>query len=1060
LQQQISNLLFWSGVDLLWDFVSDYPEVLLPFFWGWLAYIFHQEAMTAELERERDSARKYVEVVGVILVILDKNERVTFINRRGMDFVGYSQEDILGKNIFEAFIPEDERPRLHQAFSQQMNRKVVGVLRGESRVYTHYKGIRLVSWTSTALINDEGEPIGLLCSAEDITDDRKLEELLITTRAQERALIDTLPHLAWVKDMQGRYILVNRAFAKACGFDIRSIVGKTDLEIWPREVARRYQAAEEELLRTGKKQFSEEPIEGKNGRKWMEVFRNPIFDLQGSIIGTTGIARDITERKLAEQALRESEAKLKSAFLASPFGIAIAVDRVIRDVNDRFCDMIGYSRQEILGQNTRMIYESDKEYESVGTEFYKDLSESGIGIKETRWRHKDGRVLDVVLRASVLDSLDLSKGIVVAAIDITERKRAERQLRDSEEKFSRAFHTSPTPMAISSVREGVFVDVNEAFLNTMGYRREEIVGNSAAQISIWRDLKQRSAIVAQLEKNGRIENAEVEMQDKNGRLIYGLFSADIIKLQERSCMLSVLVDITGRREAEQALRDSEQKLRQIIDLVPHFIFAKNRLGQFVMVNKSLADVYGTTVEELLGKTDADFSRNMEEVYHFIADDNEVMDSGHPKDIPEEKITDSAGRLRYLHTTKIPFHIASSGEDAVLGVSTDITERKQAIEALRESEEKYRTLIEASGDVILVADSQTGEIIDGNKKAEDLFGLPLDKIIGMNFIELHPKGEASRYRDFFFNSIKKKGDKGSLVGFVQHKEKGRIPVHISVLGFEIKGRKVNIGVFRDISELKVIEEALLRDKSGLEKVVNEKTEILRKTLRELEDAKRLSDIGALAATVAHELRNPLGVIKTAAYNIRQKNQGLDIEKHLANIDKKIMESERIIKNLLSYAQIKTPAYEKVNVLDVLNECIENCRHKYRDVDAQITLKQRGGKILPIADMDPLHLNELLSNILDNAFQALVDRHGQIGVDFDFNEKKGAFCIDIKDNGIGIEKELLPNVFDPFFTTKSRGTGLGLSVCNQIVNLYGGDINIQSVKGEGTTVTLNLPINRKG
>jgi PAS domain S-box-containing protein len=156
------------------------------------------------------------------------------------------------------------------------------------------------------------------------------------------------------------------------------------------------------------------------------------------------------------------------------------------------------------------------------------------------------------------------------------------------------------------------------------------------------------------------------------------------------------VDITDLRRVDQALRDSEARLRQVIDLVPHFIFAKDEEGRFLLVNHAVAEAYGTTVDRLIGRTDADYARSPEEAGHFRQDDLEVMRSGRPKVVLDEPITDVRGRVRYLQTTKIPFTFSGTGRPAVLGVSIDITERKAAEEALRRAAKEESLTVLAGG----------------------------------------------------------------------------------------------------------------------------------------------------------------------------------------------------------------------------------------------------------------------------------------------------------------------------------------------------------------------------
>ena len=191
-----------------------------------------------------------------------------------------------------------------------------------------------------------------------------------------------------------------------------------------------------------------------------------------------------------------------------------------------------------------------------------------------------------------------------------------------------------------------------------------------------------------------------------------------------------------RKRAEDALRLNEKRLRQIIDLVPHFIFAKDITGRFILVNQAVADAYGTSVEELTGKTDADFAKSAAEARHFRTDDMQVIKSGRPKLVPEEPITFAGGQVRLLQTTKIPFAFSGSGTPAVLGVSVDITERKRAEEDLRRSESTYRALLNSVPDLMFRIDRQ-GRFLDfkaGMK--EDLFAAPQD-FLGKSATEILP-----------------------------------------------------------------------------------------------------------------------------------------------------------------------------------------------------------------------------------------------------------------------------------------------------------------------------------
>ncbi len=229
--------------------------------------------------------------------------------------------------------------------------------------------------------------------------------------------------------------------------------------------------------------------------------------------------------------------------------------------------------------------------------------------------------------------------------------------------------------------------------------------------------------------------------------------------------------------------------------------------------------------------------------------------------------------------------------------------------------------------------------------------------------------------------------------------------------------------------------------------------LLKTQRELSAAKRLSDIGTLAATVAHELRNPLAAMRMAAYNIKVKSANDDLEKHLANIEKKITESDQIINNLLFYSRLKVSSYQKINIKDILEECVEHIRPQSEKNNIEI----RASIIDTPMEADPLQLNELFDNILNNAYDAIITKKGLGRIEISTDILNGNFLeVHISDNGAGMNKESLKRLYEPFYTTKAKGTGLGLTVCYQIVNLHKGAIDITSEENKTTTVTVKLPL----
>ena len=277
-------------------------------------------------------------------------------------------------------------------------------------------------------------------------------------------------------------------------------------------------------------------------------------------------------------------------------------------------------------------------------------------------------------------------GQIAAAV---EAKRAEDALRQSETRLRVAIQQVPAVLWTTD-EELRFTSSLGAGLSALGLAPNQVVGLSLEQYlgagNVGLD-RHRLAL------RGESAGYEYEHEDR-------AFTVHVEPLRDAEGAIrgtvGIALDITDVRRADQALRESEARLRQVIDLVPHFIFAKDEEGRFLLANRAVAEAYGTTVDGLMGRTDADFARSEEEVRHFREDDLEVIRSGQPRVVLEEPITDTRGRVRHLQTTKIPFTFSGTGRPAVLGVSIDISERKAAEEALRRAAKEESLSVLAGG----------------------------------------------------------------------------------------------------------------------------------------------------------------------------------------------------------------------------------------------------------------------------------------------------------------------------------------------------------------------------
>ena len=375
-----------------------------------------------------------------------------------------------------------------------------------------------------------------------------------------------------------------------------------------------------------------------------------------------------------------------------------------------------------------------------------------------------------------------------------------------------------------------------------------------------------------------------------------------------------------RMRTEHELKRQREFLHQVLDINPSIIFVKDRDGRFLLANKALADVYGTTNEEILGKTDADFNPNAAEVEFFRRKDLEVMDTGQEHVIPEEPVTEViGGRVRWVQTIKRPIIGPDGVADLVLGVATDITELKRAREELVSRKEREQQRIQAELD---------------------------------------------------------------------------------------------------------------------------------RAKRELVLQTRLAAIGQIAASIAHELRNPLGAIHNAVFYLRRRETPLEPkwDQYMQIIRQEVLAADRIVSDLLEMTRAREPDKQPVDVGRVAHEVFGRLP---RSVGLRLVLELDPDPFVVHADAQ--QLRQVLANLFTNSMQAL-ETSGRILLR---GARDGdADVLLVADDGPGIAHEIRDRLFEPLVTTKAKGTGLGLVICRQILERHGGRIDLAPWPG-GAAFEIRLP-----
>lgn len=298
-----------------------------------------------------------------------------------------------------------------------------------------------------------------------------------------------------------------------------------------------------------------------------------------------------------QKRLQESESRLRSIFQAAPVGIGVVVDRVIKDANDRLCEMTGYSRDELLGQNTRILYLSDADYNYVGSEKYRQIAEKGTGSVDIRWRRKDGKIIDVLLSSTPLNPADFSAGVTFTALDITERKQAVEKLQKSEEKYRILVENAGE--AIFVAQEGMLRFANDKAAEIIGYSKEELTSIPFTEFIHPED---RNMVLARHIERQQVKKLpsrySFRIVNRSGDTRWVDLNVVLIEWEGKHATLNFLLDITeGKRTYEELLLEKE-RFHTLIHNAPFGMMVIDENGNFTYANPKFTEIFGYDLNDV------------------------------------------------------------------------------------------------------------------------------------------------------------------------------------------------------------------------------------------------------------------------------------------------------------------------------------------------------------------------------------------------------------------------------------------------------------------------------
>ena len=766
----------------------------------------------------------------VAIIATDTNGVITAFNTGAERMLGYSAQEMVGRHTPEVFhLPAEiaaHAERVSDAVAQPVAGFEVFVARArqggfEEREWTYVRkdGSHVtVNLAVTAICSGSGEITGFLGVAADVTDRKRAEEALRQSEVNLRSLLYSMDDLVFVIGTDGTF---RRYFQPLDRKDLyvppEEFVGKHFRKVLPPHVAQLLQGAIERIEASGETQQFDYSLEVAGVESWFNAKLSPIKGPSHGSPEITAVVRDITARKRAEDAIRNSEERLELALSGANLVLWDYNPQTGKSFDDHaWATMLGYSMDEI-GQMPRLwvtlVHPDDKARVHEKTRAVREGRMPSYEA-EYRLRAKSGEWRWVLDRGKVVETDNVGKAVRMTGthLDITDRKRAEQALRESEENY----RTLVNNVNIGVYRNtagphGRFLQANPAVAKMFGH--DSVEGFMKSSVSaLYQNPDDRRWFIDEIERMGIVKDRELLLRKKDGTPIIASCTAKARYDRDGGIMWmdGVIEDVTERKRAEEALRQSEEKFRSKYENLPIPTFTWQKDGaDFVLrdYNDAAVEVTGGEIADLVGRKVSELYQDVPEIRAEFA---RCLATRKP--IKREMLYKciSIDEIRHLDVT-----YAFVPPDMVLVHTEDITRRKAAEAALKESERRFKALFDEARDAIFIADAETGLLVDVNRQAEKLTGRLREELIGMHQTKLHPPEESTNYRRYFAKHVRGGGGVDLPVE-VLASDGRKVPMEVNASVIELAdGKRLLQGIFRDITERKLAERKLQSSAAKLE-----------------------------------------------------------------------------------------------------------------------------------------------------------------------------------------------------------------------------------------------------
>jgi PAS domain S-box-containing protein len=777
-------------------------------------------------------------------------------------------------------------------------------------------------------------------------------------------------------------------------------------------------------------------------RFWADVVVSTIRNEAGALTGFVSVSRDLS-RKSAEDRLRLTvESAPSGMVLVDQAGTIVLVNRQLEE-------QFGYSAEEMVGHPIEMLlppaFRNSHPADRVQYAVAPTVRPMGLG-RELYGLRKEGREFPVEIGLNPIETPDGSL-FLCSVVDITERRRAEQALRESEARY-RAIVENALDAVITMDDKGLLVGWNSQAERIFGWTADEVMRRPLADIIIplrFRESHNRGLQHYLATGEGPVLDKRIEIiaLHRNGHEFPAELAIGLLHQSGHVLFSAFLRDITERKRVEQARRATEARLYGVVESAMDAIISVDHEQRIVLFNAAAEQMFRCAASEALGQP----------IERFIP---ERYRHDHKKDI--ERFGESGTTTRRMGALRNVFGTRADGEEfpaeaAISQIDTaqgklftvilrDITQRKQAEETLQHERNFISAVLETQAALVVILDRE-GRILQFNRACVRATGYTFEEVQGKPFWEFFLVPEEAEDVKEVFRELRDVGLPNQYENYwlTKNGERRRIAWANSTMMSPSREVDYIMGYSREV-----------------EYIISTGIDItdLKETQDRLRQTERLAELGTLASGMAHEIGTPMNVILGRAEHLLQRTDDERTRKGLEIIIGQVERITRIMNQLLTFARRRPidrrPIDLRRTIVDTLEVLYERIQKNGIAVDTVFP------DAVPPAVADPDQISQVLLNLLVNAIHAMPDG-GSLRLTLSRRDRHLALAV--ADTGHGIPKDVLPKVFNPFFTTKEvgKGTGLGLTVVHGIITEHGGTIAVDSEPGRGTTFTVTLPIHEE-